>query len=78
MRVFVKKEKLKGEYNMKLTSFLLSLFTFFASFMMPSYDASVPEMSEDDFVPVIRFVASSDTHINTLGDIGCKRAAAMI
>ncbi len=63
---------------MKLTAFLLSIFTFFASFMMPSYEAYVPEMNEDDFVPVLRFAATSDTHINTLGDTGCRRTSAMI
>ncbi len=63
---------------MKITSFLLSVFAFLANFMMPSYEASVPEMNEDDFVPVLRFAATSDTHINTLGDTGCKRTSAMI
>ncbi len=63
---------------MKITSFLLSMFAFLANFMMPSYESSVPEMNEDDFVPVLRFVATSDTHINTLGDTGCKRTSAMI
>ncbi len=63
---------------MKLTSFLLSIFTLLTTFMIPSYEAVVPEMKEDDFVPVFRFVSTSDTHINSLGDTGCKRTAAMI
>ncbi len=61
-----------------LTSIILSVFTIFASFMTPSYVAPVPEMAKDDFVPVMRFVATSDTHIETLGDTGCQRTSAMI
>ena len=63
---------------MKLMSVLLGIFTLFANLMLPLYETSVPEMKDDDFVPVLRFVATSDTHINTLGDTGCKRASAMI
>jgi 3',5'-cyclic AMP phosphodiesterase CpdA len=40
--------------------------------------APVPEMKQDDFIPVMRFVATSDTHIETLGDIGCQRTSAML
>ena len=64
-----------------VTSFLsliLSVFTYFASLMTPSFTAPVPEMEQDDFVPVMRFVATSDTHIQTLGDTGCKRLSAMM
>lgn len=59
-------------------SVILSIFTFIASFMTPSYVAPVPEMAKDDFVPVMRFVATSDTHIVELGDTGCKRTSAML
>ena len=61
-----------------LTSLVLSVFTLFASFMTPLYVAPVPEIKQDDFIPVMRFVATSDTHIETLGDTGCQRTAAMI
>ncbi len=61
-----------------LTSIILSVFVYFASLMTPSFVAPVPEMTQDDFVPVMRFVATSDTHINTLGDTGCKRTSAML
>ena len=61
-----------------LISIILSIFTLWASSMTPSYVAPVPEMEKDDFVPVMRFVATSDTHIETLGDTGCQRTAAMI
>lgn len=61
-----------------LISVILSVFTVFASFMTPSFVAPVPEMAQDDFVPVMRFVATSDTHIEKLGDTGCKRTSAML
>lgn len=61
-----------------LISIVLSLFTLFASFMTPSYVAPVPEIKQDDFIPVMRFVATSDTHIEKLGDTGCQRASAML
>lgn len=61
-----------------LTSIILSVFTVVASVMTPSFVAPVPEMPEDDFIPVMRFVATSDTHIETLGDTGCKRTSAML
>lgn len=62
----------------RIIGFLLSIFTFFASSMAPSFTAPVPEMPQDDFVPVMRFVATSDTHISTLGDEGCERVSAMM
>ena len=61
-----------------LTSIILSVFTFFASLISPSFVAPVPEIPDDDFVPVMRFVATSDTHIQTLGDTGSRRLSAMI
>lgn len=59
-------------------SLILSVFMFFTSFFIPSATAPVPENTDDDFVPVVRFIATSDTHIATLGDKGCKRTAKMI
>ena len=61
-----------------LTSVLLTIFTLFASITTPSYVAPVPEMKQDDFVPVMRFVATSDTHIEDYGDTGSQRLSAMI
>ena len=61
-----------------LTSIILSVFTLVASFLNPLFTAPVPEMAQDDFVPVMRFVATSDTHIETLGDTGCRRLSAMM
>lgn len=61
-----------------LISIILSVFICFASYMTPSFVAPVPEIKEDDFVPVLRFVAASDTHIETLGDTGCKRLSSML
>ena len=67
---------------MNITSILiriiLSVFTLAASVMSPSFVAPVPEIAQDDFIPVMRFVATSDTHIETLGDIGCQRTSAML
>ncbi len=59
-------------------SLILSVFMFFTSFFIPSATAPVPENADDDFVPVVRFIATSDTHIATLGDKGCMRTAKMI
>ena len=61
-----------------LISIILNVFICFASLITPSFVAPVPEMKQDDFVPVMRFVAASDTHIETLGDIGCKRTSALL
>ena len=61
-----------------LISIILSVFTFFASLISPLFVAPVPEMPQDDFVPVMRFVSTSDTHIKTLGDTGCRRLSAML
>lgn len=61
-----------------LISIVLSIVTFLASLMTPSYVAPVPEMAKDDFIPVMRFVATSDTHIEKLGDTGCQRLSAML
>ena len=61
-----------------LTSIILSVFTLIASVISPSYTAPVPEMPKDDFIPVMRFVATSDTHIEKLGDTGCQRTSAML
>ena len=61
-----------------LTGIILSFFTLLASLLAPSYVAPVPEIKQDDFVPVMRFVAVSDTHIENLGDTGCKRTSAML
>lgn len=62
----------------KIISLIVAVFTFAASFVTSSVSVPVPEIEKDDFVPVMRFAASSDTHIQTLGDTGSKRLAAMI
>ena len=70
---FIKVIKMKW-----LASVCLSIFTFIATLITPSYVADVPEVKDDDFIPVMRFVATSDTHINTIGDTGCRRLSKMI
>lgn len=61
-----------------MVSVFVGIFTFIASLITPNYSAAVPENPDDGFVPVIRFVATSDTHINTIGDIGCQRLTKLI
>lgn len=61
-----------------LISIILSIFAVLSSYVTPPSTAPVPEITPDDFVPVMRFVATSDTHINTIGDTGCRRIADMM
>ena len=61
-----------------IISIILSVVTFIASLVSPSYVAPIPEMEQDDFIPVMRFVATSDTHIEDFGDTGTKRISAML
>ena len=63
---------------MSIISTIVSIFTAFATLISPRFVAPVPEVADDDFVPVMRFVATSDTHIKTLGDKGCQRLTKMI
>ena len=58
-------------------SIVLSFLSLFAALFVPFSRAPQPE-SNDDFVPVARFVATSDTHIIALGDTGCHRISKMI
>lgn len=59
-------------------SVILSILTVFSSLFVPFSTAPVPENTDDGFVPVMRFIATSDTHIQVLGDKGCQRVAKMI
>ena len=59
-------------------SVLLSIFTAFATFCGMFIMPAAPKDIEDDFVPVMRFVAASDTHVITLGDTGCRRITKMM
>ncbi len=63
---------------MSFTAILLAFLSFFAPLFCQFANAPAPEITEDDFVPVLRFVATSDTHIITLGDTGSMRIAKMI
>ena len=63
---------------MKILSLILSVFVYIASAITPSYVAPVPEIPEDDFVPVMRFVSTSDTHIQRLGDTATQRLSKLI
>ncbi len=55
-------------------SFLVSLTSLFSGLL----STGDPKAEKDDFVPVIRFVATSDTHIKTYGDTGCRRIAKLM
>lgn len=63
---------------MAIYSFLLSIIMVITQFFSFLATPAVPENNDDDFVPVLRFVATSDSHIVTPGDIGSTRAAKMI
>ena len=74
----MKKRNTEDIVMQAFVSVLLTLFTtlatFFGIFIMPA----APKDIEDDFVPVMRFVAASDTHVITLGDTGCRRITKMM
>ncbi len=61
-----------------IINIVLSIFTFLSASVAPPLSAPVPKIEPDDFIPVMRFVATSDTHINTAGDIGCRRISTMM
>lgn len=63
---------------MRFISFVLSIFMCLATSVMAELTVTAPENPDDGFTPVMRFVSTSDTHINTLGDTGCQRMAKMI
>ena len=63
---------------MAIYSFLLSLIMLVTQAFSFLAAPIVPENKEDDFVPVLRFVATSDAHVITPGDIGSTRIAKMI
>lgn len=59
-------------------SLILSFLTLLTIFFVPFTNAPAVDVTEDDFVPVMRFVATSDTHIQTLGDKGSRRIVKMV
>ena len=61
----------------KIIAFFLSVFTFFASFFGWGGVAEITA-GKDDFVPVVRFVVSSDSHVKYIGDKACNRLSTMI
>lgn len=62
----------------KIIAFILGLYTALLSFFGLGTNIHPPKPEQNGFVPVLRFVASSDSHVKTLGDKGCKRIAKMI
>lgn len=63
---------------MSIYSLILSFLMIFTSIFVPFANVPVPETIEDDFVPVLRFVATSDTHVIALGDKPSYRIANMV
>lgn len=61
----------------KIIAFFLSIFTFFASLFGWGGIAEI-DTGKDDFVPVLRFVVSSDSHVKYIGDKACDRLSTMI
>lgn len=61
-----------------MVKLLLAFLTVFMSILAPFNAVSAPEEELSDFVPVIRFAVSSDSHINTAGDSGSNRVQKMI
>ncbi|MBR6779615.1 MAG: hypothetical protein IKM24_01180, partial [Clostridia bacterium] len=59
-------------------SVVLSIFTVLFSVFGGWLPVEAPKDIADDFVPVMRFVAASDTHVITLGDTGCRRIMNMM
>ncbi len=57
-----------------LMSVLIALSAFFSGFV----GTGKPKAVQDDFVPVMRFVATSDTHVKTYGDKACIRIAKLM
>lgn len=62
----------------KIMAFFLAIYTALLSFFGLGTHIKKPDVSDDAFIPVLRFAASSDSHVKTLGDKGCKRIAKMI
>ncbi len=63
---------------MTIYSVILAFLSVFVTIFLPFTCAPAPENKQDDFVPVMRFVTTSDTHIYTLGDEGCRRITKMM
>ena len=58
---------------MSIYSFLLSIIMAITTLCAPLATPIVTENKADDFVPVMRFVATSDAHVITPGDMGSTR-----
>ncbi len=63
---------------MFIIKWFLSFIIAISPFFMVEVDFKAPASTDDGFVPVMRFVATSDTHIGSIGDQGCERLARFI
>lgn len=63
---------------MKTLSFFTTLTIFFLAIFGCYAGGSDAKIPEDDFVPVVRVISTSDTHINSLAAKGTRRVAQMM
>lgn len=61
-----------------IIAFFVAIFTFFASVFGFAGKIKTPVDVADDFTPVLRFVVSSDSHVQAIGDKQTKRIQKMI
>ncbi|MBR4452512.1 MAG: metallophosphoesterase, partial [Clostridia bacterium] len=65
------------KHFIKICAIALALIMSFG-FMSISFSASKTESKSDDFVPVLRFIASSDTHVRDDSDVTAQRIGKML
>lgn len=63
---------------MSFLSVLMSILIPLSAFLSGFAAVGSPKAVEDDFVPVMRFVATSDTHVDAYGDKACYRIAKLM
>ncbi len=63
---------------MSFIKYFLSIIIALSSCFMGDVIVKAPDNADDGFVPVMRFVVTSDTHINTIGDTGCERLTRLV
>ena len=63
---------------MGFSSFFLSVLIAYGSIVSLFIHPQAPKTEADDFVPVTRFIVTSDSHITTIGDVQSSRLEKMI
>ena len=63
----------------KLCTVIVTVFASILTMFSPVPDVTPMQVEQDSsFVPVLRFVVSSDSHVKKFGDMGCERIMKMI